>query len=433
MERLPLLNVFIRLRNAGLSISIDEYESTLKALQEGFGVANYQDMKSICQALWVKSEDDWYQFNYHFDKILANEFEQVWSQRNARLAKRRKLAKIARNISILILFIIGVATAVWYTSLPRVSIYIIPDQGTDQNVVNSGISLELWLLLIFFTLLSLALVVWLVAQRVITNQSAGESFSTQSSSFNSKAQAESNKESEAKVSKAAELANSRVDEVFGGQPISATDYFPVTRRQMKQSWRYLRRFVREGPAVELDLDATVKQIGRLGLLLDPVLRPRRVNQAKLLILIDRDGSMVPFHALSQRLVDTAMGGGKISQAEIYYFHNYPVAHLYTTSTYQDSVPIQDMLTQRHIHRAGVLIFSDAGAARGGFSPKRIEHTIDFLLQVEQRVRHVAWLNPVPRSGWRGTTAEKISKFVPMFEFNRRGLDNSLGILRGQIR
>ena len=32
-----------------------------------------------------------------------------------------------------------------------------------------------------------------------------------------------------------------------------TDYLPVTRRQMKQSWRYLRRLVREGPAVELDL------------------------------------------------------------------------------------------------------------------------------------------------------------------------------------
>jgi uncharacterized protein with von Willebrand factor type A (vWA) domain len=34
--------------------------------------------------------------------------------------------------------------------------------------------------------------------------------------------------------------------------MALTDYFPVTRRQMKQSWRYLRRPVREGPLEELD-------------------------------------------------------------------------------------------------------------------------------------------------------------------------------------
>src|SRR5687768_14233765 len=48
-----------------------------------------------------------------------------------------------------------------------------------------------------------------------------------------------------------------------------TEYFPVTRRQMKQSWRYLRRTVREGPPVELDIHATVEKISREGMFREP--------------------------------------------------------------------------------------------------------------------------------------------------------------------
>ena len=45
-----------------------------------------------------------------------------------------------------------------------------------------------------------------------------------------------------------------------------SDYFPITRRQMQQSWRHVRRSVRTGPRVELDIEATVEKAGREGIL-----------------------------------------------------------------------------------------------------------------------------------------------------------------------
>ncbi|MDF5732622.1 MAG: hypothetical protein PUP92_32665, partial [Rhizonema sp. PD38] len=85
-----------------------------------------------------------------------------------------------------------------------------------------------------------------------------------------------------------------------------TEYFPVTRREMKQIWRSLRCPVREGVPIELDVEATVAKMGRKGFLLEPVLMPPRTNRTDSVLLIDQEGSMVPFHGLSRQLVETAL-------------------------------------------------------------------------------------------------------------------------------
>ena len=83
--------------------------------------------------------------------------------------------------------------------------------------------------------------------------------------------------------------------------------------------------------------------------------------------------------------------------------------------------------------AGVLIISDGGAAYGSWSPRRLMLTEQFLMQLSQQVRYVAWLNPMPQDRWSGTTAREIAKKVPMFEFDRTGLDAAIGALRGKRR
>jgi hypothetical protein len=228
----------------------------------------------------------------------------------------------------------------------------------------------------------------------------------------------------AQAVKAADIDEEITDRNF----LLTSDYFPVTRRQMKQSWRYLRRPVREGIPTELDIEATVNQIGQQGVLLEPVLVPRRVNRTELLLLIDQDGSMVPFHALSHRLAETAVRGGRLGKAGIYYFHNCPMDYLYHDSYHQEAEAIDDMLP-RLPERTVVLIFSDAGAARGGYSEERIELTEKFLTQLRQRVRYIAWLNPMPQKRWFGTTAGEIADLVSMFEMTRRGLQDAIDVLR----
>jgi uncharacterized protein with von Willebrand factor type A (vWA) domain len=239
-------------------------------------------------------------------------------------------------------------------------------------------------------------------------------------------------EDEVQIAKAVLQAVSGDDDSFYSYVMQADEYFPITVRQMKQSWRYLRRPVREGPPVELDIESTVKEYGRQGVLLKPVLLPRRTNRTQLLLLIDYGGSMVPFHSLSRRLVETAVRGGRLGQADIYYFHNCPQEYLSRDSEDQEHELLQDVLNAVHYERSGVLIFSDGGAARGGLNEERVEMTEEFLGQLKQKVRYMAWLNPMPYSRWAGTTAGKIMRSIPMFDLSRRGLDDAISVLRGRL-
>ncbi len=223
------------------------------------------------------------------------------------------------------------------------------------------------------------------------------------------------------------------NEVITENRFTQTDeYFPVTRRQMKQSWRHLRRFVRQGLPTELDIEATIEQVVRQGVFLEPVMIPSRVNRTELLLLIDHKGSMVPFHALSQRFADTALRGGRLGKASIYYFHNCPTKYLYCDQSRRQAEPVADFLAQMRPERSAILIFSDGGAARGGFSLERLELTQKFLAQLKQRVRYIAWLNPMATERWFGTTAGEIAHLVPMFEVSRQGFDGAIDVLRGRV-
>lgn len=155
------------------------------------------------------------------------------------------------------------------------------------------------------------------------------------------------------------------------------------------------------------------------------------TESELAKLIDQDGSMVPFHPLSTRLVETALRGGRLGRAGAYYFHNCPIGHLYHDPMHQAAIPIQDVLDGFRLDRTVVLIFSDAGAARGGFNGDRVELTIAFLQQLKQQAQRVVWLNPMPRVRWTSSTAGKIAQVVPMFEATRQGLDQAINALRGR--
>jgi uncharacterized protein with von Willebrand factor type A (vWA) domain len=209
-----------------------------------------------------------------------------------------------------------------------------------------------------------------------------------------------------------------------------TEYFPVTKRQMKQSWRYLRRPVREGAATELDVEATVEKMGREGFLLEPVLVPPRTNRTDLVLMIDQEGSMVPFHALSRQLVETAERGGRLRQTRVFYFHDYADEYLYRHPALLNAQPIDEVLAEVG-ERAVVLIVSDAGAARGNFDLERVKWTQKWIEQLQQSVQYVAWLNPMPRESWQHTTAGEIKQFVPMFEMSRQGMNRAISVLRGR--
>ncbi len=209
-----------------------------------------------------------------------------------------------------------------------------------------------------------------------------------------------------------------------------TEYFPVTKRQMKQCWRYLRRPVRQGVLTELNVEATVAKIGREGILLQPVMMPPRTNRTDLVLLVDQEGSMVPFHDLSRQLVETAERGGRLRTTNVFYFHDYPDEYLYRHPAMLDAKAFAEVFEEIG-ERAVVLIVSDAGAARGNFDQERVDSTKAWIEKLQQSVRYFAWLNPMPTECWRQTTAGEIAHFVPMFEMSPQGMNTAISVLRGR--
>lgn len=208
------------------------------------------------------------------------------------------------------------------------------------------------------------------------------------------------------------------------------DYYPLSRRQMKQSWRHLRRSVREGPSTELDFDQTIASLARTGVMLGPVMRPRRVNRAALLLLLDRGGSMVPFHRLCDALRHSASSCG-LSGLEVGYFHDSPGEEIYSNPERVDSEHRDRVFSRFAGRNAGVAIVSDGGAARRDFDVSRAAATTAFLSRARAVFPWVVWLNPVPSERWANTTAQRIADDVPMFELTRVGLDRAVDVLRGR--
>ncbi|MEH2361429.1 hypothetical protein [Nostoc sp.] len=459
---LPLLELFTKLREAGLPLGIDEYQLVLQAMQAGFGINDEAALKRLCQTLWVKSAEEKQLFEDYFELVIGNEPVLSTAKTLPTQSEQHQISPITRYV---ILGIVGVAIGLgagFFSQKPIQTPKPIQTQKPIQTPIKDPIPSSTtkpitkptvqptkipkqnsnpspnpnhsdWL---FWSFLLVAAMIFRCLARRNNQQRIGESTSPQVTPIttNSSLTAKLTQtiEDEVQAVKTLLEATSRKEEILSSHLILTSEYLPVTERQMKQIWRYLRQPVREGRKIELDVAATINQIGSQGLLLEPVFIPRRVNKSELLLLIDQDGSMVPFHSLSRRLAETAFRGGRLGKSGIYYFHNCPIKYLYHDPHHQQAELVSNIVTHACSNRTAVLIFSDAGAVRGRYSEERYELTQQFIAQMKQRVRYIAWLNPMPRKRWLGTTAAEIADFVPMFEVNRQGLQDAIAVLRGRF-
>ncbi len=439
-NELPLQELFTRLREAGLPLGIDEYQLVLRSLQAGFGIPDKAALKRLCQTLWVKSVEEKLILEYHFEQVIPCDLVAPVSEKDGKTNKSR-LHQIYRIATYLILGMleVGIVFGIRGSQKPPITPQTTTPntQQTPENptpnilqtqleretitVITKQTNIILWMFL-FISATTCEYLLFRWVSHWFSQQKGKPNSSFLGSAPTSKVKPTLEDEIQVVTS---------VLRTTGRNLHASSDFFPVTQRQMKQMFRYLRRPVREGKPVELDVEATVNQIGKQGLLLKIVLVPPRVNRAEFLIIIDQDGSMVPFHALSHRLAETALGRGRLGRTGIYYFHNCPVEYLYHDRYHQQGELISNVLTHRCSERTAVLIFSDAGAARGGYSKERYELTQEFLSQLQKRVCHIAWLNPIPRKRWLGTTAGEIARLIPMFELNRPGLQDAISVLRGR--
>jgi uncharacterized protein with von Willebrand factor type A (vWA) domain len=377
-DSLPLFTIFNSLRQRhSLPLGIEEYLVALKSLQAGFGIANRQELEELCCTLWAKSPEE-----CHLVRQLVaqmwNSLEESSSPDNPSRSASPENQEVSR---------------------PNTTPSLETPSPKNQEV-----------------------------SRPNTTPSP-ETASPSPPSLSSDRSLET--DDPVQVVKALRGGNQNRRSLSPSPRYRLLkNYFPVTKRQMKQHWRNLRRPVREGIPTELDLEATVTKIGSEGILLEPVLVPRRINRTDLVLLIDRKGSMVPFHTLSRQLVETAERGGRLKQTRVFYFHNYAQEYLYRHPALLNAVAIEEVLAEMG-KRSVILIVSDGGAARKSYKPDRVEKTQAWVDDLQQSMANVAWLNPMPEESWQQTTAEKIAEMLPTFEMSREGMGGAIAALRGQ--
>jgi uncharacterized protein len=252
------------------------------------------------------------------------------------------------------------------------------------------------------------------------------------------------------------LANVRISE----RPFVFVPQFPLTYREVAQTWRRLKRPIRSGAATELDLAATIAQRCQLGVVTNVVMRPRTSNVARLLLLVDRQGSMAPFHRFCDEVCRAITEAGRLGETAIYYFHNVPaegandrvleplVGQLFPVldPILQKIEPLQDgyVYTDRDLlmpkslpevleadgRGASIVILSDAGCARKQYRVSRLLDTIACLKAIRTYSPDCVWLNPLPKQYWRNNTAGQIARHIPMFPLDREGMEQAVNVLRG---
>ncbi len=254
---------------------------------------------------------------------------------------------------------------------------------------------------------------------------------------------------------------SLADVTVSDRPFVFVPQFPLSYRDVAQTWRRLRRPVRIGAPIELDLEGTIVRRSRLGVATTVVLQPRRRNMARLLLLVDRQGSMDPFHRFCDEVCTAIQQAGRLEETALYYFHNVPaegaddqvlealtgqlfpaldpvlpqIQPLTEGCVYGDAallspLPLSDVL-QSYAAGAAVVLISDAGAARNRYRISRLLDTIAFMKALRSYTSQYVWLNPLPKRYWLSNTATQIARHVPMYPLEREGIQQAVNVLRGQ--
>lgn len=372
MQSLPLYELLTTLRRYDLPLGVSDYLTALYALRGGVGVRSRQQLIFACQVLWGKSAEEQAVIAQELDKLLPNPLTDEQLQQ-----------------------LLQPETEEYGPEEP------ISDPGQTQPQVEDE------------------------SEQSETDHSAGED-EEEANDVNQRLIDFQEGHMVANISLTDEQKHLWQFDVafdFVGNP-------PITRRQMKRAWRFYRRMQRFGPRVEIDVEATVRQMHRQGFMAELVLVPRRTNRARALLLVDADDVMIPFRRITRDIIATAQQNA-LAEAFVVYFQRVPGQTVFLDEDLYQRETLANILPR--FTDAGMLIISDGGTARVLREDNRYTALQSSLDRLRRYSQNIAWLNPFPRERWLGTPADLIQSHlhVPMFPFSREGLERAVDVLRGK--
>jgi uncharacterized protein with von Willebrand factor type A (vWA) domain len=211
-------------------------------------------------------------------------------------------------------------------------------------------------------------------------------------------------------------------------------------RQLKVSLRRLRQLTRSGDATELDLDETIDETCKNAGEIELVFRPPRRNDVRLLLLMDVGGTMEPYFEPVSQLLTALHEDRSLRDFQAYYFHNCLYDDVYTAARMSraDAVPTGDIL-RRLDSRWKVALVGDAAMhpaellePHGNIDPRRTSPTpgVVWLHRVASHFDRSVWLNPEGPAYWEADTVRLVRRLFPMFHLSVDGLTQALHALVG---
>ena len=189
-------------------------------------------------------------------------------------------------------------------------------------------------------------------------------------------------------------------------------------RQMQIALRRLRKFARQGAAEELDVDATIRETAKQGIL-NVQLVPERRNGIKVLMLFDVGGSMDAYIQQCEKLFSAAKS--EFKTLEYFYFHNCVYDYVWKDNHRRHSTRME---TWDLLHTYGrdyrVIVVGDASMAPyelksvGGSAEYMNDEAGEvWLKRLQQHFDKTAWLNPELENYWHYT--QTIQSIKMLFE------------------
>ena len=208
-------------------------------------------------------------------------------------------------------------------------------------------------------------------------------------------------------------------------------------RNIKVALRRLRRFAREGNALELDLDGTIHRTAANAGLLDIHMIPERHNKVKVLLLMDVGGSMDEHVHRVEELFSAART--EFKHLEFYYFHNcvYDFVWKHNRRRISEKHPTWDVI--RKYNRDYKLVFvGDATMSPyeilqpgGSVEYHNEEPGAEWLQRLTHAFPKYAWINPEPQGVWGYRQSISIVQQLMqqrMFPLTLQGLEGAMRLL-----
>ena len=205
-------------------------------------------------------------------------------------------------------------------------------------------------------------------------------------------------------------------------------------RDIKVALRRLRRFAREGAALELDLPDTVRSTANNGGYLDLKLVPERRNTVKVLLFLDIGGSMDDHTRTCEELFSAA--SGEFKHLEYFYFHNFVYEYVWRDNRrrHRERIPTWDVM---HTYASDykLIVVGDATMSpyEIAFPGGSVEHWNEesgqiWLDRLLTTYPSAVWLNPVAERRWSHTQSLQMTRQLMggrMFPLTVDGLDRGM--------